>query len=184
MTLRFDYLPRLTEALSHLDSNNLLEFSKLVSEKFEKRNTVFVIGNGGSAATASHFATDLGKTFTKSGKPGSAISLCDNISIITAVANDYSFEKIFSSQLQMIAKPNDLLISISASGNSKNLTEAVEFANVNEIDTLSLTGFDGGILRKISRFSIHVPTKHGDYGIAEDAHSVICHYIAEVIRKA
>jgi D-sedoheptulose 7-phosphate isomerase len=183
MSLKSEYLPRLVKTLTDLDAEMLSESIIKVSKKLDDRNTVFIIGNGGSAATASHFATDLGKTKSKSGRPGSAVSLCDNLSIITAVANDDSFEKVFTSQLEMLAKPGDLLISISASGKSPNLIKAVEYANANGIDTLSFVGFDGGKLKEISSLCLHVPTKFGDYGIAEDAHSVICHYIAEQLRK-
>lgn len=183
MSLNSIYLPRLTEAIANLDAGKILDSIAVISQKLEERKKVFIIGNGGSAATASHFAIDLGKTKSKSGMPGSAISLCDNSSIITAVANDDSFEKIFSSQLQMLGKPGDLLISISASGTSSNLVQAVEYANANGIDTLSLVGFDGGKLKEISSFCLHVPTGIGDYGIAEDSHSVICHYITEQLRK-
>jgi D-sedoheptulose 7-phosphate isomerase len=183
MSLKSEYLPRLVKALSEMDTKGLLESINKISKKLDERNTVFITGNGGSAATASHFATDLGKTKLKSGKLGSALSLCDNSSIITAVANDESFEKVFRNQLEMLAKPGDLLISISASGKSPNLIEAVDYANANGIDTLSFVGFDGGRLMEISSLSLHVPTKIGDYGVAEDAHSVICHYIAEQLRK-
>jgi D-sedoheptulose 7-phosphate isomerase len=183
MSLKSIYLPRLTDAITKLDAEKVLESIALMSKKLVERRTVFIIGNGGSAATASHFAIDLGKTKTKSGMPGSAISLCDNSSIITAVANDNSFDKVFSSQLEMLGKPGDLLISISASGKSPNLVEAVEYANANGIETLSLVGFDGGKLKEISLLCLHVPTEFGDYAIAEDAHSVICHYITEQLRK-
>jgi len=183
MSLITEYLPRLTNSLTGLDSEKLLEFQKIVKKKLDARSTIFIIGNGGSAATASHFATDLGKTKSTSGEPGNAISLCDNTSMITAIANDNSFEKVFSSQLEMLGKPGDLLISISASGNSPNLIQAVDYANRNEIVTLSLVGFDGGILKLNSLICVHVPTINGDYGIAEDAHSLICHYIAEQLRK-
>ncbi|CAN1484973.1 GmhA Phosphoheptose isomerase [Candidatus Nanopelagicaceae bacterium] len=183
MSLKSIYLPRLTDAFTKLDAEKVLESIALMTKKLDERRTIFIIGNGGSAATASHFAIDLGKTKTKSGMPGSAISLCDNSSIITAVANDNSFEKVFSSQLEMLGKSGDLLISISASGKSPNLVQAVEYANASGIDTLSLVGFDGGKLKEISSLCLHVPTELGDYGIAEDAHSVICHFITEQLRK-
>lgn len=183
MSLNSEYLPRLAEALSKLDSESLSESICKVSKKIHDRNTIFIIGNGGSAATASHFATDLGKSKSKAGNFGSALSLCDNSSILTAIANDESYVKVFHRQLEMLAKPGDLLISISASGNSQNLIEAVEYANNNGIDTLSFVGFNGGILKEISSLSLHVPTRVGDYGIAEDAHSVICHYITEQLKN-
>lgn len=183
MSLVSEYLPRLAHALASLESEKVLESIAKVSEKLDERKTIFIIGNGGSAATASHFATDLGKTKSKSGKPGSAVSLCDNSSIITAIANDFSFENVFSNQLEMLGERGDLLISISASGKSPNLIKAVEYANSHGIETLSLVGFDGGKIKEISLLTLHVATKLGDYGIAEDAHSVICHYMAEQLRR-
>lgn len=183
MSINSEYLPRLAKALSELDLEKLSESIHKVSKKIHDRNTIFIIGNGGSAATGSHFATDLGKTKSKSGEPGSALCLCDNSSIITAIANDESYAKVFCRQLEMLGKPGDLLISISASGNSQNLIEAVEYANQKGIETLSFVGFNGGKLKEISSLYLHVPTRVGDYGIAEDAHSVICHYIAEQLKK-
>jgi phosphoheptose isomerase len=126
---------------------------------------------------------DIGKTLNSKGKPGRAISLCDNSSVITAISNDNSFDQVFEKQLSCLANPNDVLVSISASGNSKNLIRAVNFANRNDIITLSLTGFNGGEISNISKFSLHVPTIEGDYGVAEDCHSILCHYLSEELRK-
>ena len=149
----------------------------------EKGHHIYIIGNGGSAATSSHFATDLNKIQYQRKLKGSAVCLSDNSSMLTMITNDFDFEKVYSFQLQIGAKTGDLLIAISASGNSSNLVDAVEYCNLVGVKTISFTGFDGGLLSQISKMSLHVKTKIGDYGIAEDAHSVICHYIAEEIRN-
>jgi D-sedoheptulose 7-phosphate isomerase len=177
------YFSRASKAFLNISKIQISEAVSLLEDALENRATIYIIGNGGSAATASHFAVDIGKTLNSKGKPGRAISLCDNSSVITAISNDNSFDEVFEKQLSCLANPNDVLVSISASGNSKNLIRAVNFANKNDITTLSLTGFSGGALSNISKFSLHVPTIEGDYGIAEDCHSILCHYISEQLRK-
>lgn len=177
------YFNRVSDAFLSISKIQISQSVSLLKEALENRASIFIIGNGGSAATASHFATDIGKTWNSKGKPSRAISLCDNSSVITAISNDYSFDQVFEKQISCLANPNDVLVSISASGNSKNLIRAVNFANNNSIMTLSLTGFNGGELSNISKFSLHVPTIEGDYGIAEDCHSILCHYLSEQLRK-
>jgi len=177
------YFSRASKAFLSISKIQISQSISLLKNALENRATIYLIGNGGSAATASHFATDIGKTLNSRGKPGRAISLCDNSSVITAISNDISFDQVFEKQLSCLANPNDVLISISASGNSNNLIRAVNFANKNHIMTLSLTGFNGGELSNISKFSLHVPTIEGDYGVAEDCHSILCHYLSEELRK-
>jgi len=177
------YSQRIEVSLNAIDSSILHEVLHLIDNSLQNGNTLFIIGNGGSAATASHFATDMAKSITNSGKNGCAFSLCDNSSILTAISNDYSFDFVFQKQIQMQAKFGDVLLSISASGNSENLVQAVSYANQNNISTISMTGFDGGKLKNISNFSIHVPTEIGYYGVAEDCHSILCHFFSEQLGK-
>ena len=177
------YISRIDHALDTISLNELETSIKIISNSSKISGKIWLIGNGGSAATASHFATDLSRCTGENRQPITAISLCDNLGLITAIGNDFSFEDIFIKQLQNLGKAGDLLISISASGNSRNLIKAVEFANTFSISTLSLVGFDGGALQELSDNSIFVQTNIGDYGIAEDCHSIICHYISSQLRK-
>ena len=177
------YISRIDHALDTISLNELETSIKIISNSSKNSGKIWLIGNGGSAATASHFATDLSRCTGENRQPITAISLCDNLGLITAIGNDFSFEDIFIKQLQNLGKAGDLLISISASGNSRNLIKAVEFANTFSISTLSLVGFDGGAIQELSNNSIYVQTAIGDYGIAEDCHSIICHYISSQLRE-
>jgi D-sedoheptulose 7-phosphate isomerase len=178
-----NYSLRIRSGLNTISIKELHNALESIHKTSKLGGQIWLIGNGGSAATASHFATDLSRCTSENRQRIKAISLCDNLALITAFGNDFSFEDIFVKQLQNLGKAGDLLISISASGNSRNLIKAVEFANTFSISTLSLVGFDGGALQKLSDNSIYVQTSIGDYGIAEDCHSIICHYITSQLRK-
>ena len=116
-------------------------------------------------------------------KPFRAISLCDNQAVITAIANDDGYENIFSQQLQTLSRPGDTIVCISASGNSKNLIKAIEYAKENNLYVVGLTAFDGGYLKENCDLNIHVPTKIGEYGPAEDLHMVVCGLIGSYFRE-
>jgi D-sedoheptulose 7-phosphate isomerase len=177
------YISRIYSSLNRVQVTSIESAIGVILKTAENDCSIWIVGNGGSSATSSHFATDLSRCSSKNGKPIKAISLCDNSGLITAVGNDFSFEEIFVKQLQKLGSKGDLLISISASGNSINLVKAIEFAKVSSIFTLSLVGFDGGALKKLSDSSIHVQTDLGDYGVAEDCHSIICHQISSMLRS-
>ncbi|MEW5953091.1 MAG: SIS domain-containing protein [Bacillota bacterium] len=148
-----------------------------------KGNKIFFIGNGGSASTASHLACDLGKgARSQGGLMIRAIALTDNIPVITAWANDTSYENIFCEQLRPLASAGDVLVAISGSGNSANVIRAVEYANSAGLLTIGLAGFDGGLLYKQARLCILVPSDNMQQ--VEDAHTVLCHLIASYIREA
>lgn len=179
--------------LDYLDSSRRIidsivpkEIEKLALQIFEVRDRggmVFIAGNGGSASTASHFATDLGVGTLKITKPVRAISLTDNAAVTTAVSNDLDFESVFQQQIQTLGKPGDLLVLFSASGNSKNLLSAQKRAKDIGLFVFSVTGFDGGELRKLTLGNnVHVPSQVGEYGLVEDAHLAICHMVTECIR--
>src|SRR6266536_881439 len=137
---------------------------------------IFVFGNGGSAANASHFATDLGKgSSDKLGKRFRVLSLNDNVSWMTALGNDYAYEDVFLRQLMNYAKPRDLALVMSVSGDSPNIVKAVEWANNNGVHTIALLGGKRGKLAEIAGQAIVVNETH--YGRAEDAHMGICHMI-------
>ena len=177
-----EYISRIDSSLNRVQVTSIESALRVILMTAENDCNIWLIGNGGSAATSSHFATDLNRCSSENDKPIKAISLCDNSGLMTAIGNDFSFEDIFVRQLQKLGSKGDLLISISASGNSKNLIKAIEFAKISSIFTLSLVGFDGGVLQKLSDSSIHVQTDLGDYGVAEDCHSIICHYISSRLR--
>ena len=131
-------------------------------------------------------ANDLGfdilkKTNTK--KTFKFLCLNDNTSVLTAIANDVGYENIFIQQLQTLAKAGDTIVCISASGNSKNLIKAIEYARENEIFVVGLTAFDGGYLKQNCDLNIHIPTKVGEYGPAEDLHMVVCGLVGSYFRK-
>jgi D-sedoheptulose 7-phosphate isomerase len=145
--------------------------------------TVYIAGNGGSASTASHFATDIGIGSLMRSKPVKAISLCDNSAVMTAISNDIGYSAVIEQQLRLCAEPGDLLIVISASGNSQNLVNAVLAAIDLGMTTYSLTGFDGGKLKEMTQgTNVHVETIQGAYGLVEDAHLAICHVVTECVR--
>jgi len=176
----FDYL---SKVLKSIDTNSISNFIQLLMKARDQESNIFFIGNGGSAATASHFANDLSIGTNSYTKPFKAISLTDNQAIITAIANDYGYEDIFVRQLKVLGKKNDLLIAISASGNSPSLIKAFEYAKSSGINTVGITAFDGGKIKQMSDLSIHVPTKEKEYGPAEDAHMILDHLISAYLGR-
>ena len=177
-----DYLNYISALISQLDRGHISQFVDHVLGVRDNKQTIFFIGNGGSASTASHFVNDISLGSRQFENPFRAVSLCDNQAVITAIANDDGYENIFLQQLQTQAKPGDSIVCISASGNSKNLIKAVEWSKANGIYTISLTAFDGGYLKQHTDLNIHVPTKIGEYGPAEDLHMVICGLIGSYFR--
>jgi len=167
-----------------LDSISLLLLDLLQIRNLGHR--VFIAGNGGSASTAEHFATDIGVgALNKS--PGSqiiAISLVSNMAAVTATANDIDFEDIFSNQLRLYQpQSGELLIVFSASGNSPNIIRVLREAREWGIKSCAITGFQGGSAKELCDISIHIETPEGEYGIVEDLHLAICHAISEALRK-
>ena len=173
-TIAADYLRTLDDVLRTLDLSVLERVVQRLRTVRDLGGTVFVAGNGGSAATASHFVNDLGKATKVSGRTHVRImSLSDNVSWLTALANDEGYERVFSGQLENFAGPGDVLVAISASGNSPNLLRAVELGNARGMVTVALVGFDGGVLKSMVDECLWLQTGMGAYGIAESAHSVV-----------
>lgn len=166
-----NYFNRLTELFKTIKPEAIETFIDLIQRSLERDAQIFFIGNGGSAATASHFANDLG------GLGYRVQSLTDNVATITAIGNDFGYENIFVNQLQNHLRRGDLVVAISASGNSPSIIEAIHFANKVGAYTVGLTGFDGGELRQICWTSVHVPTHKGEYGPVEDLHMIFDHLI-------
>ncbi|NQT95003.1 MAG: SIS domain-containing protein [Candidatus Omnitrophica bacterium] len=172
------YFRYMFELLNQLDTKKIAEVIREFERARKNKNTVFFIGNGGSASTASHMANDLGLGMRVDEKlPFKAMSLTDNVSSITAIANDSGYERIFIRQLNLYYKPGDRLVAISASGNSPNVVAAAEWVRRRKGKVIGLVGFDGGKLRKLSDICIHVKTSKGEYGPVEDIHMILDHLI-------
>ncbi len=178
------YLNSIVEGIKNFPLKIMEDVVTLIENTASNDGVLFIAGNGGSASTASHFATDLSVgTYKRTGKKIKAWSLVDNAGIITATANDLSFDEVFREQLKVHATSKDILILISASGNSSNLISAVEYAKNQGILVVAITGFDGGKLAHISDISLHFETGKNLYGVTEDLHSICCHLIAERLRQ-
>jgi D-sedoheptulose 7-phosphate isomerase len=175
------YLDYLTETFKKVNVEELDKFIKLLLDTRETGNTVYFIGNGGSAAAASHFANDLAIGTRSPNNPFRAFSLTDNNTIATAISNDFGYEYLFVKQLETCLNKNDVLVSISASGNSPNIIKATEYANTKGARTVGITGFDGGELKKISELSVHVPSGKGEFGPVEDLHMIFNHIIGSYL---
>lgn len=171
------YLQLQKQTLDTIPAEKVAEVVDLFKRALDKERTIFVFGNGGSAANASHFVTDLGKgSSDKTSKRFRCLSLNDNTPWMTALGNDYSYEDVFLRQLINFAKQGDVLFTMSVSGNSPNLVKAIEWGKANRLDTISLVGKKRGKLAEISDIVIPVEDEH--YGRVEDAHMGICHIIA------
>lgn len=173
-----NYLGRVVELLTNVDAQEIEKVMKELERAQRDGSTVFVVGNGGSAATASHMSMDLGQVFFKlpeTAVPLRAISLSDNSASVTAIGNDFGYDKIFSKQLEVLYKEGDVLLVISASGNSANLLRAAELVKGKGGAVLGFLGFDGGKLKDLCMHAVIVKTPHGEYGPVEDVHVVLSH---------
>ncbi|HXI83784.1 MAG TPA: SIS domain-containing protein [Verrucomicrobiae bacterium] len=175
-----DYIKGLKDVLDRIPLEPVDEIIQAIELAQNNRQQVFVIGNGGSAATASHMMNDLCKGTL--GHKGDApwprlrvIALTDNVSLMTAWANDTDYNHIFSEPLKNLAERGDLLVAISASGNSPNILAAVEAAKQIGVKVIGLTGFGGGKLAKLADISFVVPSD--GYGPVEDVHMILDHII-------
>lgn len=177
----FDYLKQI---LDNIDSQSIARFVQLLLEARQNGNTVFFIGNGGSASTASHFANDLSIGCNDYDNPFKVVSLTDNISILTALGNDFGYEEIFVRQLRIQSQPGDVLVGISASGNSMNIIKAFEYASDSGIRSVAITAFDGGKMKQVADDGIHVPTDFKEYGPAEDVHMILDHLVTAYLMRA
>jgi len=171
------YKHTLFHALDSIDLGNVGKAIEILAEARANSRTVFLCGNGGSAATASHFSVDLSKgaSFQRESR-FRVYALTDSLPIITAYCNDVGYESIFVEQLKNLARPGDVLVTISASGNSPNVLRAAEYANSIGCKTIALTGGDGGKLGAMAQLQIRVAEPH--MGRIEDSHMAICHMIS------
>ena len=175
------YFHYLTEIFKKIDLCEVQSFIDTLLSARDSGSVIFFMGNGGSAATASHFANDLAFGVNEFEKPFKVMSINDNIPVITAIANDYGYDDIFLRQLQIYGKSGDIVVGISASGNSQNLINAFEYASSAEIKTVALTAFDGGKMKEIADQGIHIPTGDKEYGPAEDLHMILDHLVSNYL---
>jgi len=165
-----------------MDLSAIEAFAQLVLEAWRNDRRVFVFGNGGSASTASHHACDLVKTAAVDGQRRlNAFSLVDNIGIGTALGNDISYDETFSYPLETYARPGDIAVAISGSGNSANVLRACAWARENGVTVVGLTGFSGGKLKDLADLHINVPSDN--YGVIEDLHLAIGHIVAQIFKS-
>jgi D-sedoheptulose 7-phosphate isomerase len=177
-----DYLADLSSVLHRVPREPLTHAIAVLLEARAHGRRIYVFGNGGSAATASHFVCDLAKTARIPGyAPFRAFALTDSIPSMTAWANDNAFAETFPRMLEAYLEPDDVVIGISASGNSPNVVDGLHLANRLGARTIALLGFDGGKAMQTAEIAVHVPCGH--YGLAEDAHSAICHAMTDAIRR-
>ena len=177
------YTNNLNIAITNINIKNLNLASKLMLDVIKKGKTIYVCGNGGSAAIANHYVCDFIKYFRQRSKfSPKIVSLSNSIETITAIANDMNYKYIFKYQLESLYKKGDILLIISSSGNSENVKEVLKFANKKKIKTIGFSGFKGGYLNKNSNISLHV--KAMNYGISEDSHHVLMHIILQYLIEA
>ncbi|WP_432748635.1 D-sedoheptulose-7-phosphate isomerase [Pectinatus frisingensis] len=171
-----EYIKNLTALVAFINQNTLLKFIDLLEVTRQQHKTIFVCGNGGSTATVNHFVCDLGKNAISTNDTRfKIISLCDNIETITAFGNDLGFENIFVERLHNLISPGDLLMALSASGNSPNILKAAHYAHSNNCNVLSMTGYDGGKLKTLSDCNINIDSNIIEQ--IEDLHLIIEHMI-------
>lgn len=179
------YFEKLKLDLDRIMIDFSLEISEIIDVLLDARNhgkNVFIMGNGGSSSTASHFVGDLSKGAIVHGKPRfKAISLTDNVPNVLAWANDESYEDIFTEQLKNLMNPQDIVIGISGSGNSENVIKAINYANEAGCVTIGFSGFDGGKLLKIAQYNIHVDDTYMQR--VEDVHLILEHLLTSIIRE-
>ena len=177
-----DYLGRHTSVVASLDVSAVEQAIQAIIGAFDNKRTVFTCGNGGSATTASHMAADLGKNSAMPGKERlRVIGLADNMSWFSALGNDLGYENVFVEQLANFVQSGDVLIAISASGNSPNVVKAAEYARAHGAKVIGLVGFKGGKLKEIADISVHSQIE--DYGPVEDCHLMLDHIFVEALRE-
>jgi D-sedoheptulose 7-phosphate isomerase len=179
------YFKYIFKLLNEIDTTSIEKFVEEMEKARKEQKTIFIIGNGGSSATASHMANDFGVDVLKRGGsdlPFRALALTDNTSVMLAIANDDGYDRLFVDQLRTHYRPGDKLVAISASGNSPNVIAAAEWVKKQGGVVMSLVGFDGGRLKGISDIVIHVKSKKDEYGPVEDIHMIMNHLISNWLK--
>jgi len=177
-----NYLHEFRSLLAVLDKEDIARIVTTFVDAYHRRARVFIIGNGGSAATASHFACDLGKGVQgRDGGRFKVLALTDSVPLLTAWANDSSYDRVFLEQLDNFLQSDDIVVAISASGNSPNVLSAMELANSRGAITIGLTGFSGGRLKPLCDLCVVVPSDHVDQ--IEDSHLAVQHLVCRSLRE-
>ena len=170
------------QLLNKINKKELKNIIKEILTAVKKQRNIFSCGNGGSASTAEHLSCDFSKQACSDTNLNIKVfSLNSNVSLMTAVANDISYDDIFSFQLNRFGKPNDVLLLFSVSGSSRNILKCAKVAKRKKIKIISFTGFNGGKIKKISKYNINFATNN--FGIVEDCHLSIMHFISQYIRN-
>ena len=177
------YIARVQEAIESIEPDKVTLLTQAIVNTLNNKGKIVIAGNGGSASTANHMVNDLIMARNFKAKAAQVISLTDNQAIFSAIGNDFSFEQVFSKQIETLCEAKDLLILISASGNSSNLIKAFEEASRIGMQSAAILGFDGGKLKNLVEIAIHAKTRIGDYGPAEDIALVVNHAIAAALRS-
>jgi D-sedoheptulose 7-phosphate isomerase len=173
------YSASLQHVMQQIDVEQVAFLARSLMEARERKAQIFVLGNGGSAAAASHFVTDLAKNrFEDERSLFRVLSLTDNTAWITATGNDFGYDNLFVNQLKNLLQPEDIVIAISSSGNSANVLKAIEYANSKGARSFGIVGFDGGKLKEMCHHPVYIPTKKGHYGFMEDATSILGHMVS------
>lgn len=176
-----NYISTLHKTIDQLPQELIVEVINILQKARMQRNQVFIMGNGGSASTASHFVCDLAKNTRHAGLPHyRAIGLTDNMAIFSAYANDEGYENVFAKQLVNLIQPGDVIIGVSASGNSQNVLNAIQEAKLLATTTIAFTGFDGGRLAQMVDINIHVKSNIIEH--VEDIHLMLEHMIVKAIK--
>ena len=176
------YFKQYIEASSSIDQTKLAKAADILLNAYKNLKTLYVCGNGGSASISNHLACDHGKLLaTDTDLQPRVQSLSTNIEVITAIANDISYDQVFVHQLKLSANPGDILMTVSSSGDSENVVQAAQWAREFGLDVISMTGFLGGRTAKISNVNLHVD---GDnYGVIEDVHQSLMHLLGQYLRQ-
>ena len=173
-----DYYLKL-ELIKKIEKKKIEKTIDIIKKTLKRQNTIFICGNGGSASTSDHFQCDLLNRKISQTKNRKIVSLNNNISLITAIANDIGYENIFSHQIDKISRANDTLILFSVSGNSRNLIKAAQISKKKKLNIISFTGSDGGKLKNLSNLNINIESH--DYGLVEDIHLSFVHKISDMV---
>lgn len=172
-----NYFETLKQTLDNIDKDGVMKFVNLLTSA---KGNIYIMGNGGSASTASHFACDFNKDLLPEGY-AKVTCLNDNMSSVLAYSNDFGYENLFEEQLKRFLKKDDIVIVISCSGNSENILKAVDYAKTKNVKTIGLTGFDGGILK--NKVDISICTNCSNMQITEDVHLAILHMVYNILRE-
>lgn len=177
-----DYISGLTDALGHMEKDGIERMINALMTAYASENTVYICGNGGSGATASHIVCDFNKGISLNAeKKFRFVCLNDNVATMLAISNDICYEDVFLVQAEGRVRDGDVLIAISGSGNSKNIIKVANYFKMNGNSVIGLSGYSGGKLREISDISVHVPID--DMQKVEDAHMSVLHMCAQIIAR-